>query len=148
MNDKEMIAFWKVNEKPFGMATCEQRNWLLNFKGPLESYGTYEYQEWGRDKDDHIRLLGRTYRIPADYEPEKRGRWVECEVFVEDNAFYAFKPAVNCSQRKVGLFEAPGMVGFGGVRFYDLEMWWLQLNAFGKDGKPASPVAVRFWVEE
>lgn len=150
MIDKEMLAFWKANEKPFGMATCEQRNWLLNFKGPVESYGTYEYQEWGRDKDDHIKLLGRTYRIPADYEPEKRGRWVEYPIVKMDDRDIGMVWAFLCEHANdsIKLSDAPGMVGFGGVRYGND---WKRFPGFydDADGKPPlKPRAVRFWVEE
>ena len=150
MNDREMIEFWKANERPFGLCPEEARKWMIRFSGPLQQYDVGEWApafstEPGDCHPDNV------IRIPADYEPEKQARWVECGVFIEDNAFYAFKPAVNCSQRKVGLFEAPGMVGFGGVRYEGLPGWrqlGYETNKTAADSEPVKPVAVRFWVEE
>ena len=142
MNDKDMLAFWKANEKPFGLATSEQRAWLSDFKGPLESYGIYEHMEWGPDKDTHIRFLGRTYRIPPDYQPEKRGRWVECELETCDNS-YRFQHLGALWL----LSSAPGMVGFGGVWYENVPIWQSCLGWIGNE-KLQKPLKVRFWVEE
>ena len=146
MIEKEMIEFWKTNERAFMFCSKECQDWLMAQPDCLvlveKSHIEAVWRSNGGSCGGNPAVI---YRIPADYEPEKKGRWVECPIFVEDNAFYAFHPPISCSQKKVGLFEASGMVGFGGV-FYRGFGWTETLRYCG--GEPFTPTKVRFWVEE
>ena len=80
--------------------------------------------------------------VCADLPELKKGRWVEFQIYVETGR-YSFRTADGTEWR---LHEAPGMVGFGGVKYG--ELWFATPMWLGGQRSPENPVAVRFWVEE
>ena len=152
MNDREMIEFWKANERPFGLCPEECREWLLSSSLEVEKFNS---DGWTRHKIPSQELngfIGRAVRIPADYQPEKRGRWVECEIREANHPYIGIIWGFDyLGKNDIPLANAPGMVGFGGVRYEGLPGWrqlGYETNKTAADSEPAKPIAVRFWVEE
>ena len=151
MNNTEIIALWKSNEKPFGLCPKEAQEWLIYlFRGGLLL--CFNGEQWTQigshfcSKDSVC--PEKAYRINSEYEPKPTpvGRWVECEV--RAGATYYHFQFGGCDR---DLSEAPGMVGFGGVRYEGSEEWFelgYQANCDGTGSmRPLKPLAVRFWVE-
>ena len=157
ISESDIIEFWKSNEKPFGLCPKECQEWLriytdsvLALTAPENGIGYPAWKELtrGMRKYEPIHQLD-TYRLPADYQPEKRGRWVECPVEELDDreigSIWGFTfGEFSC----IKLSDAPGMVGFGGVK-YEGSGYCRKFEWKGEEnGPPSKPLAVRFWVEE
>lgn len=146
MTEKEIIEFWKVNEKPFGLCPEECREWMLN---GVRDVLVFTSAGWLKaNTRDVMTDSTKAYRLSADYQAPKVGRWVECDVF-RDGPDYAFIPLwEDDKENSLDLYQAPGMVGFGGV-FYPGVGWCDYLRYYnGSSEKPIAPTKVRFWVED
>jgi hypothetical protein len=94
----------------------------------------------------NIRVSMLDYLEGFEYEPKSTpaGRWVECEVSRYES-LYTFKHPFRTGVAM--LHDAPGMVGFGGVRYVEQGAWMGLDYCADDDDKPLKPIAVRFWVE-
>jgi hypothetical protein len=145
MNETEMIAFWKANEKAYWLCPREAQEWLCRFDGPVQMVQEYGWADiaWTPGKEVQKKL---TFRIPPDYKPAPVGGWVECEVIPYTDGQYKFiRPKEDCGLHTL-LCAAPGMVGFGGVE-YEHHGWMPTLRAMEFDEKLCKPLRVKFWVE-
>ena len=149
MTEQQMIEFWKSNEKPFGLCPKEAQEWLRCGSRFGECAIYNPSGKWEDVLPQTSICPHRVYRLPADYQPKKTGRWVECGVFVNtDGAHARFR--FRRDTFVYSLHEAPGMVGFGGVRYFSQGLW-CDLGYYAdrsEKEKPMKPEAVRFWVEE
>ena len=146
MNDKKMLAFWKANEKPIGLCPKEKRDWLKDARARREHFDGINWIPTCFSAPMENLMV---YRIPADYDTEKKGRWVEYPIVKMDDRDIGMVWAFLCEHANdsIKLSDAPGMVGFGGVKYAD--GWHAHPHWEGrKDSEPVKPVAVRFWVEE
>ena len=152
ISESDIIEFWKSNEKPFGLCPKECQEWLriytdsvLALTAPENGIGYPAWKELtrGMRKYEPIHQLD-TYRLPADYQPAKVGRWVECEVQLSEHKYIFKSPWGSIAD----MVCAPGMVGFGGVKYRGIYYNNLIYAPVANGDAPEKPQSVRFWVEE
>lgn len=170
-----IIERLKSNTSPFGLMVPELRE-VAEKIGKQQMFEYFINGMWwlGGEEDFWVHY---TYRLRADFrcqhpetkkhhcmnvqiccwcgaeiEPEKKPEWVECEI--EKHCFrYGFNGPEEGEYAR--LDAAPGMVGFGGIRYEApcecgrsmVREFYMAAPEPCEQHGPCRPVAVRFWRE-
>ena len=110
------------------------------------------YGRWGKVGSGRL-CRGLTYRLRPDWyrptpETKQAPFWEECEIQIrhlgDGGGWYFFQ----CRKGTFDLVNAFSMVGFGGIKYKEVQQWYGYLNTPSWDDgkKPVIPIKVRFWV--